>query len=169
MKEQRQYEWQWKQKKISDLQTFIKKNEEKLRIEVPEPIKTKTAEVKENISYDVQFEDYIKLMDGIRNYLEKDDDKSKETTIIKESLCDYLDLIEVDDNSPQEHSQFEWKQLGKVKDMKNGLENVNDTDTLSDLKAVGKLNTKLFEKDETIEKPKKTFVFYWFCNNLVVL
>lgn len=165
LKEQRQYEWQWKQKKISDLQTFIKKNEEKLRIEIPEPIKIQADEVKENIHYDVQLEDYMKLMDGIRNYLEKDDDKSKDTAIIKESLCDYLDLIEVDDDSPQEHSQFEWRSLGKVKDMKDGLENINDNDAKSDLKAVGKLNTKLFEKVETNDKPKsvvRTSNFY--CN-----
>ena len=51
LKEQRQYEWQWKQKKISDLQSFIKKNEEKLKIQVAEPISEKNNVVKENISY----------------------------------------------------------------------------------------------------------------------
>ena len=168
LKEQRQYEWKWKKKNIEDLQVFISTNKDKVNIEVPKPELNRNVG-QENISYDKQLEDYVSLMDNIKEYLQKDADKSKESLTIKETLCSYLDLVEDNESDEvKEDNKFQWKSLGKVKDRTSQLESTNEPNDDSEMKTVGKINTKQFETQQSEDKPRRVMkTSNYFCDSII--
>ena len=173
LKAQRLYEWKWKSKRIEDLQLFITENKIKeeinLNLDVPN-INPEENSASENVSFDSGLDDYMKLMENIKNYLQTDTQKSSTVDTLKESLCNYLDLIELEPQKEEKANDFEWKPLGNVKDMTNGFENVTDTETSEkSLKTVGKLNLPKYESSEAdnLERPQiVTRTSSYFCDSI---
>ena len=150
LKAQRMYEWQWKHKKIEQLQDFIEKNKDVAKIEVPTKSTAFVDNNSENISYDSELVDYMKMMDNIKDFLQKDAESSTEKKVFKESLCSYLDLIEVDEDveDGNEMMNFEWGSANQVKYLSEKMEK-QDSDqehkACDGYRTIGKLDTKKFE------------------------
>jgi hypothetical protein len=155
LKAQRIYEWKWRQKNINNLTAFLNQNKNIAQIEVPKIDTLHQKQGMENISYDVKVEDYSKLMDNIREYLMSDDKKSEEENIFQESLCGYLDLIEVDTGTEDKKKlNFDWGTIGNVKDISTHLETPDKAEESKEISAVGKLDTARFEKSKSSDNEK---------------
>ena len=167
LKAQRMYEWKWKHKKIEQLQDFIEKNQDVARIVVPTKSSTAfvdtTANDSENISYDSELVDYMKMMDNIKDFLQKDAESSTEKKVFKESLCSYLDLIEVDEDVDEgkERINFDWNTTNQVKSLSEKMEKQeSDQEHKGDAgnKTIGKLDTKKFEDIKAEELKPETVI-----------